>query len=57
MKRSAADIREKKELEAARKAQSANDATRRGWGDINPVTKVIPNKKKAAQDKPKYREW
>lgn len=50
MKRTPEDIREKK----VRAAKKANDAIRRDWGDISPVTKVIPNKKKQAKEAPKY---
>lgn len=53
MKRTERDIKEKK-LEAARRSQAANDAIRRDWGEISPVTKVIPNKKKEAQTRVKY---
>lgn len=46
----------RKENSATRKSQAANDATRRTWGEINLVTKIIPNKKKKAETDPKYRE-
>lgn len=30
---------------------------RRDWGNINPVTKIIPNKKKNYKEKHKNKEW
>lgn len=30
---------------------------RRDWGAINPVTKIIPNKKKNKKEKHKNKEW
>ena len=30
---------------------------RRDWGNINPVTKIIPNKKKNRKEKHKNKEW
>lgn len=47
MKRTARDIAEK-----TKRSKAANDATRRDWGNVNPVTRVIPDKrgKKAAKD-------
>lgn len=30
---------------------------RRDWGNINPVTKIIPNKKKNRKEKYKNKDW
>lgn len=30
---------------------------RRDWGNVNPVTKIIPNKKKNPKEKHKNKEW
>lgn len=33
------------------------NSQRRYWGDISPVTKIIPNKKKNRKEKHKNKEW
>lgn len=51
----------KKKKNIKSQSQIANDSLRRDWGEIRPVTRIIPNKKKSRKDKYKenYRreEW
>ena len=43
----------KKKKATPRDSYEVNRAIRRGWGDISPVTKVIPNNKKNHNEKHK----
>lgn len=50
-------MKKKNISKATEQTLATNNAIRRDWGAISPVTKIIPNKKKNRKPKHKGREF
>lgn len=49
--------KKEKEISKENPTYGVEKRTRRDWGSINPITKIIPNKKKNQKEKHKGRQY